>query len=446
MEVDAVVFWSDSKVVLQYIANESRRFHVFVANRVAEIHDLTKKEQWRHVPGTLNPADDCSRGLSASELTPDCRWFRGPDFLWKDEESWPPKQDAYPLTPKQEEVKEERFAGLTIKLEPVLPDTAKYSSWTRYRRVVAWMMRFLKNLAAKKGAGSRSGPLTAAEVIDAEKTILKQAQADKYGSEISALRSGRPLQPKSSLLSLAPYLGSDNLLRVGGRLRHAPLSETERHPILLPRSSGVTRMVITDQHCQLLHAGVEHTLNELRRRFWITQGRSEAKKNLHSCAVCRNRRAAPQPPRMADMPPERFDMSRPFSTVGIDYLGPFTVRKFRKTENRYVLLVTCLATRAVHLEVAQSLDTDSFIMALRRFMARRGKPAKILSDNGTNFVGGERELREAVKGLDKVKIYNELSQNHIDWHFNTPAASHMGGAWERLVSTVKRSLKAVLGN
>ena len=447
--VDKVVLWSDSKVVLQYIANESRRFHVFVANRISEIHDLTRKEQWRHVPGSLNPADDCSRGLAASELTPDSRWLRGPDFLWQDERNWPPEQATNPLSSGQEEVREERFTGLTLKGQPVLPDASRFSSWTKYQRVVAWTQRFLKNLAAKhvpgKESWSQSGPLTAAELMEAERTILQQEQRSKYQSEVTALQSGLPLQVKSDLKTLAPYLDPDGLLRVGGRLRHSPLAEAERHPIILPRRSEVTRMVIADQHRRLLHAGVEHTLNELRGRFWVPQGRSEVKKNLHRCAVCRNRRAAPQPPMMADMPSERFDTSRPFNTVGIDYLGPLTVRKFRKTEKRYVLLVTCLATRAVHLEVAQSLDTDSCIMALRRFMARRGRPARIFSDNGTNFVGGERELREAVQSLDQTRITDELSQSHIDWRFITPAASHMGGVWERLVSSVKRALKVVLG-
>ena len=450
VETDSVTFWTDSQVVLQYIQNESRRFHVFVANRVAEIQDLTEKGQWRHVPGSLNPADDCSRGLAASDLTPDCRWLRGPDFLWKDEEQWPPRPDTSPLRPDQEEVKEEKFTGLTIKVQPVLPDPARFSSWTKYRRVVAWSLRFLHNLAAKhvpgKASWSRSGPLTASEMIDAEQAILRREQADRYPTELGALKSGNHLPARSDLLSLAPYLDADGLLRVGGRLRHAPLPEAEKHPIILPRKAGVTRMIIADQHCRLLHAGVEHTLNELRRRFWIPQGRAEVKQNLHSCMVCRNRRVTPQPPKMAELPPARFDTSRPFSTVGIDYLGPLTVRKFRKTEKRYVLLVTCLATRAVHLEVANSLDTDSFLMALRRFMARRGQPKTILSDNGTNFVGGERELREAVRQLDQNKISNDLSPRHIDWHFLTPAASHMGGVWERLVGSVKRSLKVVLGN
>ena len=150
-------------------------------------------------------------------------------------------------------------------------------------------------------------------------------------------------------------------------------------------------------------------------------------------------------PQMAALPKVRVEMDRPFASCGLDFLGPLTVRKFRKTEKRYVLLVTCLATRALHLEVAQGLDTDSFLLALRRFIARRGRPKCICSDNGTNFVGGERELREALSEWNQQKIHETLSQEDIEWKFNPPTASHMGGAWERLVATVKRALRAVLG-
>ena len=196
----------------------------------------------------------------------------------------------------------------------------------------------------------------------------------------------------------------------------------------------------------LMHTGTDHTLNEVRQRYWIPRGRAQVKRVLFECAFCRNRRARPQHPRMADLPTDRFDDSRPFSTVGMDYFGPLTVKRFRKTEKRYGLLVTCLATRAVHLEVSNSLDTDSFLMAFRRFVARRGRPKKVFSDNGTNLKGGERELREALTGWNQEKIADQLSQQQIEWHFNPPAASHMGGIWERLVGSVKRALAVVLGN
>ena len=138
-------------------------------------------------------------------------------------------------------------------------------------------------------------------------------------------------------------------------------------------------------------------------------------------------------------------MSRPFSSVGLDFLGPLFVRKFRKTEKRYILLVTCLSTRAIHLEVVHSMDTDSFLMALRRFVSRRGRPNCIWSDNGSNLVCGEKELRETLKVWNQQQITDALSQVDIEWKFNPPTASHMGGIWERLVASVKRALYAVLG-
>ena len=178
----------------------------------------------------------------------------------------------------------------------------------------------------------------------------------------------------------------------------------------------------------------------------MPKARASVKKLIRQCVYCRNRRAIQTNPKMADLPSERFDTTRPFSSVGLDFLGPILVRKFRKTEKRYILLVTCLATRAIHLEVANSLDTDAFLMALRRFIARRGRPTLIWSDNGTNFVGGERELREAIAAWNQEQISDALSQKNIQRKFNPPSASHMGGAWERLVASVKKALRAVLGN
>ncbi|XP_078347341.1 uncharacterized protein LOC144632548 [Oculina patagonica] len=149
---------------------------------------------------------------------------------------------------------------------------------------------------------------------------------------------------------------------------------------------------------------------------------------------------------MADLPSSRLGYQQPpFTNTGVDYFGPMLVRHGRKTEKRYGVLFTCLTTRAVHLEIAHSLDTNSCLMALRRMIFKRGKPANIWSDNGTNFVGAEKELREAVKRLDSERIGDQLSADGVQWHFNPPSSPHFGGVWERLVQSAKRALKAVAG-
>ena len=429
---DDIIFWSDSQVVIQFIENESRMFQTFVANRVSEIRDSTDPSQWNHVPGRQNPADAGSRGLSVGQLMCCDLWWNGPDFLRSDSDHWPCLK-APALPPDEPELKKKpvtqaiSFVGEAAAAGVHLVDPARFSSWSKYRRVVAWMHRFISNARSKI---KRRSQLTVEELLEAERSII---------------RGDQKMEDVTQQPGLALITDAHGLLRVKGRLTQAP-AEICRQPIVLHPGRDVTRLIVTELHERCLHAGLNHTLNLFREKYWMPRARATVKKILWRCAVCRNRRAVPVNPRMADLPSERFDMSRPFSSVGLDFMGPVYVRKFRRTEKRYILLVTCLSTRALHLEIANSLDTDSFLLALRRFIARRGRPSLIWSDNGTNLVAGERELREGIAAWNQNQICDALSQKNIQWKFNPPTASHMGGAWERLVASVKRALRVTLGN
>jgi transposase InsO family protein len=151
---------------------------------------------------------------------------------------------------------------------------------------------------------------------------------------------------------------------------------------------------------------------------------------------------------MAELPKARLTPYEPaFSYTGVDYFGQFYVKRGRgkTTEKRWGVIFTCMNSRAVHLDVARSLETDAFILVLIRFLNRRGHVKEIRSDNGTNFVGAERDIQDAIKQLDKTKLTSELAIRGCNWVFHPPGASHMSGVWERLVRTVKRSLKAIVG-
>ena len=149
--------------------------------------------------------------------------------------------------------------------------------------------------------------------------------------------------------------------------------------------------------------------------------------------------------KMADLPSERLEEGNPpFKNIGIDCFGPVMVKIGRAEVKRYGCLYTCLATRAVHLEVLYNLNTDSFLNSFRRFIARRGHPSKVWSDNGTNFVGSKSELQNGLKELYKNKVYNYCTKHEIEWIFISPSAPHKGGIWERLVRTVKRVMMAIL--
>ena len=220
-----------------------------------------------------------------------------------------------------------------------------------------------------------------------------------------------------------------------GRLRFADdLPYNTRHPILLPKNHPVARLLVIDAHEKLGHgSGVEHVLTELRSRFWIIKGRRVVQNIVNAYAECRRRFSTKIGSQMmAPLPKSRLQLPlRAFERVGVDYGGPYLTKQGRgKTRaKRYLCPFTCLATRAVHLEMAYLLDTDSFINAFTRMTSRRGTPTYVISDNGTNFVRAERELRELVDALDQDRITQETNKFHrIDWKFNPPSAPF----WRRI--------------
>ncbi|XP_023807806.1 uncharacterized protein LOC111946881 [Oryzias latipes] len=208
----------------------------------------------------------------------------------------------------------------------------------------------------------------------------------------------------------------------------------------------VTRLLIRQADSDLKHPGAERLFAEVRRKYWILRGREAVRREQRSCPECQRWRAQPITPKMADLPLSRLRLNQPpFFSTGVDCFGPMQVKIGRRNEKRWGLLFKCLTTRAVHIEVLSSINTDSFLMALRRFVSRRGKPAEILCDQGTNFRGGERELRETFNGLHPT-LEAQLAEHQIKFRFNTPNAPHFGGSWEREIRSIKVALTSSLGS
>ena len=224
-----------------------------------------------------------------------------------------------------------------------------------------------------------------------------------------------------------------------------PVPDTQKHQIIVPKHSHVANLIVWHFHIRSGHSGREHVLGLVREGFWLVNAHSTVRSVLHNCFVCRRHHAPVLEQKMADLPLDRIvPDTPPFTHTGVDYFGPLYVKQKRSTVKRYGAIFTCLVVRAVHIEIAHSLDTDSFIQALRRFIARRGQVQVIRSDNGTNFVGAEKELRAAIRGWNQEQIHNVLLQKNIEWQFNPPAASHHGGVWERCIRSVRKVLSAIL--
>lgn len=289
--------------------------------------------------------------------------------------------------------------------------------------------------------------LTANAYQDAEVTLLQQSQQESFPLDREQSRAGKPLSHNSCLKALAPELDSETqLIRVGGFLRHSLLlGRDTAHPIVLDPKHPITQLIIQSSDAKLHHAGYERVFAELRRKYWTLCGREAVKRFQRSCVECQKWRKNPQIPKMADLPPARLRLFRPaFYSTGMDCFGPYAVKIGRRTENKWGIIFKCLSTRAVYIDVLHNLDADSFLMALRRFTARRGTPSDLVSDQGTNFKGGERELREAFAAL-APELQAQLARQQIESRFNPPNAPHFGGCWQREIRSLKQALTATIG-
>ena len=256
------------------------------------------------------------------------------------------------------------------------------------------------------------------------------------------------LKMASSLFRLDPYLDEHGIVRVGGRLRNDDCHQAMEHPIILPRRSHVTELIVGHCHLAIKHQGRGMTHNELRQRgFWVIGGVSAVSNYISKCVTCKKLRAPVEQQKMADVPEDRTEPAPPFTYSAVDYFGPFTIKKGRKGLKRYGVLFTCMASRAVHIETANSLETDSFINGLRRFLADRGPIRQLRCDRGSNFVGARNELQDALQEMDQERVCAYLLKENCDWiefRMNFPAASNMGGVWERMIRSVRSVLAALL--
>jgi len=441
-------FWVDSEIALKYIKNETKRFHVFVGNRVGIIRDLTKPCQWRHVLGVENPADLLTREQSVDSLDLD-KWLHGPKFLHNFKSDWEDVQCEFDLPADDPEVKLDpvmkKSSYVTalvpeVEEDPVLWLIEHYSSWFALKRATAWMLRLKKIL--RKDADVLSGPLILEEIRLAGVFLIKWVQRHYFSRELIQLQSGKAVPKSSRLKDLDPMLNDEDIICVGGRLRRAAMT-SYKHPYIIPHEDHIAEVIVREIH-SISHQGVEWTLSYLRRHFWITKARSRIKHVISTCITCKKLRGKPLVQKMADLPEVRIQSDRPpFNVVGVDCFGPYYVRIGRSEVKRYGCIFSCLATRAIHLEKLCNMDTDSFINALRRFISRRGSPEKIYSDNGTNFVGAKAELEKSLRQVDKMLVQRFCLKENIDWTFNPPGASHMGGSWERMIRTVRQVLNGL---
>jgi hypothetical protein len=419
-------------------------------------------ELWRHCPGELNPADLPSRGLKAHSLIRNSTWWNGPSFLSKAESEWP--ENLLSTTDQNEEILKEECKiknsahtlvsnsdEANVGIDCII-DCNKYSDLNKLLRITAYVVKFIENLKAKlqrntpKRTLITGGVLTVFDLKRAEKLWLLAVQGSSFKEEISfLLNGGDTKQPPIRVHQFGLYLDDDKVVRCKGRINNANMEHESKQPSLLPFGHYYVKLLIAREHLRIKHAGIKDTLTTLRERYWILKGRAMVKRVLRKCVVCRRFNGisyASQP--SVDLPENRVSHDPPFTHTGLDFCGPlYVVNPDTKSEDKaYCLLFTCASTRAVHLELTTKLNNQEFLLAFRRFAARRGLPATLQSDNAKTFVSVSKEIESIVRSPE---VWKYLIDNQIKWDFIVEHAPWWGGYWERLVKSVKLPIKKVVG-
>ena len=318
-----------------------------------------------------------------------------------------------------------------------------YSSYYRLTKAVSWLIRF--KLYLRGDRFNVGNPIRIDEVKSADTMIIQHVQADVFRDEIVPLKQGKTVRRSSRIFSMSPIF-KYGLMVDGSRLKHAAIDAALKNPAILPHEHRLAHLICLELH-KSVHLGVECILSELRKRYWTTRARNLIKGIKKKGVTCRRLYAPEMVQKMADLPRERCEPGRaPFCFVGVDLFGIFYAKFGRSAVKRYGCLYTCLSTRAIHIEVLNNLETDTFIDGLVRFASRRGYPQNIWSDNGTNLVGARSELSKSLRDLDRGKVVRVARRMEIEWAFNPPLISHHGGVWERMIRTVRRAMLAVLNS
>ena len=442
LQLEDPICFTDSTASMYWIKGVQHDWKQFVENRVTSIRGLVHQDCWYHCPGSENPADIPSRGLSASALAESQLWMNGPEWLQRgpnevQRQGFVPQvvpedcKKEMKCTDPASSVTAVNISSMHAVISEVL-SPERYSRSSRLFRVTSFVLRFVKRLRGE--AIHTSMPPSAEEMEEAKLLWLRDVQAPLTGSnDFPALKTKLDL-----------FLGEDGLWRCGGRMSNTELPLSAKNPILLERNHRVTTLLVHDAHERVLHNGVQETLAELRSAYWVVKGRQLVKRLLRACTTCRRHegfpcKGIPSPP----LPSFRVTESWPFQTTGVDYAGPLYIRTSVPSQTKvWMILYTCYVTRAVHLDLVQDMTAETFLRSLRRFTARRGMPTRIISDNAKTFKSAAASLADT---LESPEVRRYLANSHLKWQFNLEKAPWQGGAFERMIKSEKRCLRKAIG-
>ena len=489
-------YFSDSQVTLYRINHDYTVYKPFVANRLKQIKETTNEEDWYYVETELNVSDAPSHGKPLGEFVKSKEWWEGPSFLVSKTDYTDMSIKSIQLKKNElEREKEERkqpkttavrtFSNQLMLMDPVDATTInkdfnefwnsqnsadpknsgilhRFHSWSKLLRVTARVLQFIQ--ACKKGWKNKEKDkpeecklklrmdeteknratlnhednlLKIEQLEVAQKFLFRLAQYMELGDEVEQLKTQKNVSRTSKIYRLRPVWDTvDNLVRMTGRAPSTSL-------ILLPKYGRVSELFVHHVHRYHNHLGTSALMTRVENSDAYLIGGRNAYKRITQCCICRPPRQLHQ--EIAELPIERIATStKSFLFVALDYLGPFKLRKQHGAGEHKVwgMIASCLVTRFIHVELVSSCSTSAFLAAFRSFVALRGQPRRIWSDNATYFKSGDKQLKSILREVSWKEVANSTKQ--IDWQWFCPLASSKAGIIESSVKVFKQSLEKAL--
>jgi transposase InsO family protein len=467
------VIVTDSACAYFWATGEIKNPTTYVRNRENKIKNSGLEITFRWTPTDWQPADYGTKMKSLPALTYNNDWFT-PKFFACPEESWPPSQP--PLCEKSLNITKsithkygDKTHGLTLDIKKFSTLNSAISKMSK--KVVKPILKlkiYLVNIKIKKKLAERSSRSTVKELSQLHKEkdnlilllekpdykreeiitlLVKQAQTEVFNTEINTLLKGQQLSRKHPLAKLNPEI-IDGLLVSSTRAQDDSLMRNKmpqhlRRQIILPNEHHLTDLIILHEHTSNFHSHEKTVLINLLAKYFILHPKWKIMKVIkRQCYECKRRNFHPATPAMGNLPMERLCDAHPaFSNVILDTAGPFIVTNGRKTEKRWLFMVSCLASRGIHIEVMHSLTGESALIALNNTCTIRGSPLKIFSDQGTNFKSIASYIQDQLPLTNDIRLRAGLSPISFEWEFSPAKAPAMNGSIERMIGLLKKGLR-----
>jgi len=507
---------TDSLVSLHWINKNKNNLKTYVSNRVAKIQQ--SKIQVLFTPGKQNPADLCSKPKPSKEYINNPFWTTGPSYIQQSDNEWMEKYKMENvLQLDQNKIPEEKFEEFKNEIKETVSisvNTAKitvkepegifgvvhiYSNYHTMLNVVAQCFRAIHLMTKSMSNDSRKTqlrkgfelsriPTNASKSMSAEDQkkmhitaskkelkfakdfLIKETQKLTYPDEYQTLEKGEVISAKSSLIKLNPAL-RDGLIVMKGRLENLyTMPEQMKNPIILPKDSRITELIILQHHKESAHSGPELTLRNVRLQYWVPGGKRQIRKGISLCGhnICRHPNPQGQTQQIANLPIPRITPGN-FRAISVDFAGPFKVKKCGTCKNHklclecqeriaknskvskcdtqksYICVFACHSSRAVHLELLMDKTTESFLLAIKRMANRHSMPAIIHSDNAQEIISAKNQIKSLYETLNTAATHKELQNKFgITWYHSTERSPAHNGVIERIVQTIKKPLYKVL--